>query len=133
VAHMEQVRELSHLPDKPQIPLGCRDEPPVPLLTEPRRPLPAAPGPPAKGDDESERQGTAQIFLCTEPLTGTRPVQVTAPRTAGDWAHQSRNLLAVDSPEAARVRVVCENLNTHESGSLYEAFPPEKARELVKR
>ena len=130
---MEQVLELYHVPYNPQIPLVCMDEQPVQLIKETRQPLPAAPGKPEKVDYEYERNGTANIFMFTEPLNGTRHVHVTAHRTAVDWANEIRDLLEVRSPEAARVRLVCDNLNTHGIGSLYEAFPPEKARELLKR
>jgi hypothetical protein len=130
---MEQVLELYHLPYNPQRPLVCMDEQPVQLIKETRQPLPAAPGKPEKVDYEYERNGTANIFMFTEPLQGTRHVSVTEHRTAVDWAHEIRDLLEVSYPEAERVRLVCDNLNTHEIGSLYEAFPPEKARELVKR
>ena len=130
---MEEVLELYHLPHNPQIPLVCMDEQPVQLIKETRRPLPAAPGKPEKVDYEYERNGTANIFMFTEPLNGTRHVSVTEHRTAVDWANEIRDLLEVRYPEAARVRLVCDNLNTHGIGSLYEAFPPAKARELIKR
>jgi hypothetical protein len=105
----------------------------VQLIKETRQPLPAAPGQPEKVDDEYERHGTANIFMCTEPLHGTRHVHVTEHRTAVDWAQEIRDLLEVRYPEAARVRLVCDNLNTHGIGSLYEAFPPEQARRLASR
>jgi hypothetical protein len=130
---MEQVLELYQLPYNPKMPLVCMDEQPVQLIKETRQPLPAAPGKPEKVDYEYERNGTANIFMCTEPLNGTRHVHVTAHRTAVDWANEIRDLLEVSYPEAERVRVVCDNLNTHGIGSLYEAFPPDTARELVKR
>jgi hypothetical protein len=133
VAHMEQVLALYHLPYNPQIPLVCMDEHPVQLIKETRPPIPAAPGKPEKVDYEYERNGTANIFMFTEPLKGTRQVSVREQRTAVDWAHEIRDLLEVAYPEAERVRLVCDNLNTHGLGSLYEAFPPEKARALVKR
>ena len=130
---MEEVLELYPLPYHPHIPLVCMDEQPVQLIKETRQPLPAAPGKPEKVDYEYERNGTANIFMFTEPLNGTRHVSVTEQRTAVDWANEIRDLLEVRYPEAARVRLVCDNLNTHGIGSLYEAFPPEKARELLKR
>jgi hypothetical protein len=130
---MEQVLELSHLPYNPPLPLVCMDEQPVQRIKETRPPLPAAPGKLAKVDDAYARHGTANIFMFTEPLNGTRQVRVTEHRAAVDWANEIRDLLEVRSPEAARVRLVCDNLNTHGIGSLSEAFPPEKARELIKR
>src|SRR5512134_358794 len=133
VAHMEDVLEVYHVPYDPHVPMVCMDEQPVQLIKETRQPLPAAPGQPEKVDYEYERNGTANIFMFTEPLTGTRHVRVTAHRTAVDWAYEIRDLLEVRYPEAARVRLVCDNLNTHGIGSLYEAFPPEQARRLASR
>lgn len=133
VAHREQVLERYPLPYNPQLPLVCMDEQPVQLVKETRQPIPVAPGQPEQVDDEYERQGTANMFMFTEPLQGTRHVRVTEHRTAVDWAHEIRDLLEVRSPEAERVRLVCDHLNTHGIGSLYEAFFPEKARELLKR
>jgi hypothetical protein len=133
VAHMEQVLELYQLPYDPNIPLVCMDEKPVQLIKETRQPLPAAPGQPEKVDYEYERHGTANIFMFTEPLKGMRQVRIRAQRTAVDWAHEIRDLLEGTYPEAERVRLVCDNLNTHGLGSLYEAFPPETARALGKR
>ena len=133
VAHMEDILELYHLPYDPQLPMVCMDEQPVQLIKETRQPLPAAPGQPEKVDYEYERNGTANIFMFTEPLTGTRHVHVTEHRTAVDWAYEISDLLEVRYPTAARVRLVCDNLNTHAIGALYEAFPPEQARRLASR
>ena len=133
VAHMEDVLDVYQRPYDPQVPMVCMDEQPVQLIKETRQPLPAAPGKPEKVDYEYERNGTANIFRCTEPLNGTRHVHVTEHRTAVDWANEIRALLEVRYPEAARVRLVCDNLNTHGIGSLYEAFPPEQARRLASR
>jgi DDE superfamily endonuclease len=133
VAHMEDILEVYQTPYDPQVPLVCMDEQPVQLIKETRQPLPAAPGQPEKVDYEYERNGTANIFLFTEPLQGTRHVHVTEHRTAVDWATEIRDLLEVRYPEATRVRLVCDNLNTHGMGSLYEAFPPEQAHRLASR
>jgi DDE superfamily endonuclease len=133
VAHMEDVLEVYQMPYDPQVPMVCMDEQPVQLIKETRQPLPAAPGRPEKVDYEYERNGTANIFLFTEPLRGTRHVRVTEQRTAVDWANEISDLLEVRYPDAVRVRLVCDNLNTHGLGSLYEAFPPEQARRLASR
>jgi hypothetical protein len=71
--------------------------------------------------------------MCTEPPQGTRQVRVREQRTAGDWAHEIRDLLEVVYPAAERGRLVCDNLKTHGLGALYEAVPPEEARALGKR
>jgi len=118
VAHMEDILDVYQTPYDPQVPVICMDEQPVQLIKETRQPLPAAPGRPEKVDYEYERNGTANIFLFTEPLRGTRHVHVTEHRTAVDGAMEIRDLLEVRYPEAARVRLVCDNLNTHGIGSL---------------
>ena len=133
VAPMEDVLEVYHLPYAPQSPMVWMDEQPVQWIKETRQPLPAAPGKPEKVDYEYERNGTANLVMFPEPLTGTRHGRVTEHRTAVDWAHEIRDLLEVRYAEAARVRLVCDHLNTHGIGSPYEAFPPEQARRLAAR
>jgi DDE superfamily endonuclease len=133
VAHMEDVLEVYHRPYDPQIPLVCRDEQPVQLSQEVRQPLPAAEGQRERYDYEYERNGTANIFMFTEPLSGVRTVSVRAHKTAMDWATEVQQLLDTRYPEAERIRLVGDNLNTHGIGSLYEAFPPEQARGLASR
>jgi DDE superfamily endonuclease len=133
VAHMEDVLEVYHQPYDPQVPLVCMDEQPVQLIKEIRKPLPAKAGQPERFDDEYERHGTATIFMFTEPLRGVRMVSVREHKTAVDWAMEVQQLLDRQYPEADRIRLVCDNLNTHGIGSLYEAFPPEQARRLASR
>jgi hypothetical protein len=133
VAHMEDVLEVYHLPYDPQVPMICMDEQPVQLIKEVRKPLPAAAGKPERYDYEYERNGTANIFMFTEPLRGVRSGRVRAHRTAIDWAMELQQLLDIQYPEADRIRLVCDQLNTHGIGSLYEAFPPEQARRLAAR
>jgi len=133
VAHMEDILELYHRPYDPQVPLVCMDEQPVQLIKETRQPLPAEPGTPKRYDYEYERNGTATIFMFTEPLRGIRTVSVRERKTAIDWATEVQQLLDTRYPEADRIRLVCDNLNTHGLGSLYEAFPPEQARALAVR
>jgi DDE superfamily endonuclease len=133
VAHMEDVLEVYQTPYDPQAPLICMDEQPVQLIKETRQPLPAVEGPPERYDYEYERNGTANIFLFTEPLRGQRFVRVRERKTAIDWATEVQYLLEVQYPEAGRLRLVCDQLNTHGIGSLYEAFPPEQARRLASR
>jgi len=103
------------------------------LVAETRTPLPPKPGQPERYDYEYERNGTSNIFLFTEPLGGRRRVAVTDRRTKVDWAWQVRDVLAVDYPEAKRVTLVSDNLNTHTCASLYEAFEPAEARRLMAR
>jgi len=132
-AHREDILDVYHLPYDPQVPLVCMDEQPVQLSKAVRKPLPAEEGQPERYDSEYERNGTANIFIFTEPLRGWRSVRVRAHRTALDWATEIPHLLDTQYPEADRSRLVCDNLHTHGIGSLSEAFPPEQARGLASR
>jgi hypothetical protein len=133
VAHMEDVLDIYHQPYDPENPKVNMDEQPVQLIKETRTPIPAEQGKPERFDNEYERNGTANIFMFTEPLAGVRYVSVRERRTAVDWAYEIRDLLQNHYPEAKRVLLVCDNLNTHGIGSLYEAFPPDEARVLAAR
>lgn len=133
VAHMEEVLDLYREPYDPKRPMVNMDEQPVQLIKETRTPIPAAPGRPERIDYEYERNGTADIFMFTEPLTGKSHVSVRERRTSIDWAQEVKELLDVRYPEADIVQLVNDNLNTHKVGSLYEAFEPEEARRLARR
>jgi hypothetical protein len=109
------------------------DETSKQLVADVRVPIPAKPGRPQRYDVEYCRYGVANIFMFTEPLGSWRRVSVTERRTRLDWADQIRILLEEDYPLAEVVVLVMDNLNTHSIGSLYEAFPPAKARELARR
>ena len=109
------------------------DEQPVQLIKETRQPIPAAAGRPARVDYEYERNGTAAIFMFTEPKAGWRDVSVRERRTKLDWAHEVRRLLDGRYAGVPKVTLVMDNLNTHTTGSLYEAFPPVEARLLAQR
>jgi hypothetical protein len=130
---MEEVLDLYQQPYDPDYPVINMDEKPVQLVEETRTPLPAQPGKPMRYDHEYERKGTASIFLFTEPLTGWRRVDAQPQRTAKKWAYQVKELLNDDYPEAQKVMLVCDNLNTHNTASLYETFEPAEARRLAKR
>jgi hypothetical protein len=125
--------EVYALPYDENIPLVCMDEQPFQLLDEKLAPLPLKPGKPLTEDYEYVRKGSCSIFLFTEPLAGWRHVQASERRTKIDWATQIEQLLDVYYPDAERIRLVMDNLNTHSIGSLYEAFPPQKALRLAKR
>lgn len=130
---MEDVIEVYHRPHDPDRPVVCVDEGGKQLIGDIREPLPVRPGSPAKEDSEYERHGTANLFLAFEPLAGRRAVEVTDRRTAADFARFLRHLLDVVYPSARRVVLVTDNLNTHGTGSLYEAFEPQEARRLADR
>jgi hypothetical protein len=130
---MEDVLEVYHRPYDEKCPLVCLDETSKQLIGETRLPLPPEPGQPERFDYEYVRNGVANLFMLFEPLLGWRAVQVTQRRTAVDFAHVIRWLLDEVHPEAEKVVLVMDNLNTHKLASLYEAFPPEEARRLVER
>jgi hypothetical protein len=133
VFHMENVLETYQRPYDSRFPLICMDELSKQLTIETQTPLPAKPGHPECFDYEYVRNGTANIFAFTEPLTGWRHIAVTNQRTKTDWAHEIRKLVDVHRPNAERITLVMDNLNTHSLGSLYEAFPPQEARRIIHR
>ena len=130
---MEDVLDLYTAAHPPEEPLVCMDEASKQLLREVTPPLPAARGRPAREDYHYERRGTQAIFCFFDPNRGGRRLAVGDSRTAVDWAEQVRVLLEEDYPEARKVKLVCDNLNTHTVAALYEAFPAEQARALAKR
>lgn len=130
---MEDILELYHQPYDPAYPVICMDETNKQLVGETRTPVPARRGQPRRIDYEYERRGTADVFLFTEPLGNWRCVEITETRTRVDWARQIQTLVDVDYPQATKIRLVMDNLNTHSIGSLYEAFPPEEARRIAEK
>jgi DDE superfamily endonuclease len=130
---VEDVLDVYARPHDPNTPVVCMDEKPYQLLGHARDPIPAAPGRDRKEDSEYVRHGTCSIFVWVEPLAGRRRVVARRQRTRVDWAHEVEHLLTIDYPDAERVLLVMDNLNTHTMGSLYAAFEPAKARALVRR
>lgn len=130
---MEDVLEVYHLAYDPFYPVVCMDESCKQMVGEVRDPIAAKPGQVARIDDEYERKGVAEIFIEVEPLSGKRHVEITERRTRKDWAMFIKDMLELRYPEAIQVRLVIDNLNTHNIASLYETFVPEEARRLAKR
>ena len=130
---MEDVLEVYHRPYDPKRPLVALDEASKQLVGEVVQPLPPEPGQPERFDYEYVRNGTANLFMVSEPLSGWRAVQVTERRTAKDYAEVLRWLAEDVHPDAEVIVLVQDNLNTHTLASLYEAFPPEQARRLAER
>lgn len=128
---MEDVLAVYTQPYDPRFPQVCMDELPVQLLKDTRTPLPSRPGAVERIDYEYEREGTANVFLFCEPLPGQRWTAVTEQRTKADWASQIQDLVDVRYPDAVRIRLVCDNLNTHTPGALYEVFAPAEAKRLA--
>jgi hypothetical protein len=132
VAHMERVLHVYQRPYDAARPVVCMDETPRQLIGQSRESIPAAPGRPEREDYEYTRLGTCNIFMACEPLAGIRLTQVTERRTKLDWARFVETI-AAHYPEAERITLVMDNLNTHTPASLYEAFPPDKAKALWDR
>jgi hypothetical protein len=130
---MEDVLSVYHLPYDPDYPVVCMDESNKQLIEEVRTPIPEKPGQPKRIDDEYVRNGVVEIFMEVEPLAGKRHVAVTERRTRKDWAHQIKSMLDERYPEAIKVRLIMDNLNTHSVASLYETFEPQEAQRLASR
>ncbi len=126
---MEMVLDVYKRPIDPINPVVCMDESPKQLIAETKVPIPASPGEVEKHDCEYSRCGVYNIFLACEPLAGKRTVKITERRTKLDWAYFIEEI-AGQYENAKKITLVMDNLNTHNSGSLYEAFPPDKAKAL---
>jgi hypothetical protein len=130
---MEDVLDIYSRPYNPKCPVVCMDESSMQLIGEVHEPIPAALGHPVLMDDEYVRKGVANIFIEVEPLGGRRKVKITDTRTRVDWACYTQEMLEERYPEAEKVVLVMDNLNTHNVASLYTAFAPEKAKRLADR
>jgi len=130
---MEDVLDVYHRPYDKTRPMVCLDEASKQLIGEVIEPIPAEPGQPERFDYEYTRNGTANLFMISEPLAGWRHVEVTDRRTAVDFAEVVRVLVEEVYPEAEKVVLVMDNLNTHKLASLYEALPPEQARRIAEK
>ena len=130
---MEDVLSVYKQPYDPDHPLLCMDETSKQLTLETRRPIAGRAGHPKRYDYEYRRNGVCNLFMFSEPLVGRRHVSVTERRTKLDWAAQIKDLLDVHYPEAKKITLVMDNLNTHTGASLYQAFKPQQARRLLER
>jgi len=130
---MEQVLDVYFLAKDDDIPLIAMDEASKELHGQLHQPLPMTPGTPLRQDDKYQRNGASAIFMFFAPLLGWRRATCSAQRTRLDWAREVKQLLTVDFAKARRVRLVCDNLNTHDIASLYEAFPAAEAHGLAQR
>jgi len=130
---MEAVLEVYQRPYDPKRPVVCMDETSKQLIRETRTPITAEPGRVTCYDYEYDRHGVANVFMFCEPLGAWRHASVTDRRTKADWAEKVKELVDVHYPQADRVTLVMDNLNTHAPASLYEAFEPSEARRLIER
>ena len=128
---MEDILTLYKQDYDHDYPVVCMDESSKQHLIETRTALPMKPGKPERYDTEYKRNGTSNLFIFFEPLRGWRRIDITARRTAIDWALQIQRLVDEDYPKAKKIRLVMDNLNTHIGASLYKAFEPEEAHRLL--
>jgi hypothetical protein len=133
VCAMEDTLTVYKQPYDAKYPVVCMDESSKQHVKEVREPLAAEPGKVVRYDTEYERNGVSNLFIFFEPLQGKRYLEVTDTRTAVDWAHQVRNLVDIHYPDAERITLVMDNLNTHTGASLYKAFEPQEARRILER
>ncbi len=130
---MEDILDVYERPYDPKQPVICIDEKPKQLLKTPNGSIPAACGKPERIDYEYERNGTCNIFGWIEPLVGRRNADVTDRRTAVDFAEQLKDLTDVRYPDAEKLVLVCDNLNTHCAASLYERYEPAQAHRIANK
>jgi transposase len=133
VARMEDVLDLYAEQPDPRRPVVCFDESPIQLIGEVREPIPVEPGQIERYDCEYRRNGTANLFVFLDAKRPWRKVKVTERRTAEDFASCMRDLTDVHYPTAERIRVVLDNLSTHSAGALYQTFPADEARRVLRR
>lgn len=127
---MEMVLDTYELPPDPDIPLIAMDEASKQVVSDVIAPLPMKPGKPRREDHHYERQGTQSLFMFVDPHRGWRRVSSRDTRKRQDWAEEVCHLLEVDYPHAKKIRLVCDNLNTHDIASLYTRYDAEKAHRL---
>lgn len=130
---MEEVLRLYAQAYEPKRPLICFDETSKQLIEEVRQSIPLEPGNPERYDTEYKRNGTVNLFMSFDPLQGKRFVDVTEQRTRVDFAHSVKRLVDERYPDAEKIVLVLDNLNTHDKASLYEAFPPAEAERIANK
>jgi len=133
VAHMEMVLDVYKAPYDKRFPVVCMDESPKQLIKQTRIPIARKPGRDAKEDYEYARNGVANIFMVNEPLKGKRYTKVLTSKTKKDWAQVIKKIADKYYPNAEKIRLVMDNLNTHKPSALYETFPPQEAKRIWDR
>lgn len=130
---MEATLDIYKQPYDPKYPVVCMDESSKQQTKEIRKPIKSKNGHPERYDNEYERNGVSNLFIFFEPLTGWRRIDITDHRTSMDWAQQIKKLVDQDYPDAKKITLVMDNLNTHVGASLYKAFKPEEAKRIMDR
>jgi len=128
---MESVLDVYHLPYDPDYPVVCFDESSKQLVAEKRIPIPAKPGQLERYDYEYKRNGVRNLFMFFSPLAAWRHVKVTEQRTHLEWAYCMKDLVDVHFPEAICIRLIQDNLNTHNPAFLYQVFQPVEAKRII--
>ena len=128
---MEEVLDLYTLKYDADYPLVCFDESSKQLISEVITPIEAKPGQIERFDYQYQREGVCNLFMFFDPLAGWRHVEVTDRRTQIDYAQQMKYLVDDRYPQAKKIRIVQDNLNTHIKASLYKAFIPTEARRIL--
>jgi len=128
---MEDVLDVYQRPYDPMLPVVCIDETNKQLIEETR--IPCEPGQPEIVDYEYERNGVANVFMISEPLAGKRETIVNETRNAVDFANVLKHVSEVMYPHVEKIILVTDNLNIHETASLYKAFLPEEAHRIANR
>jgi hypothetical protein len=130
---MEQVLDVYKKPYRDEYPVVCMDESPKQLIREIRIPIAMKSGKEKKVDFEYERNGECNIFMATEPLKGTRYIEIKATKTKKDWAYFIKVLADEQYKKSKKITLVMDNLNTHSPSALYEVFKPEEAKRIWDR
>lgn len=133
MANMENVLDVYKRPFDLKRPVVCMDESPKQLIGETKVPIKMRKKAEKRIDYEYKRNGVCNIFIANEPLAGNRYVKITERKTKKDWAEFIREIANKEYPDADKITLVMDNLNTHKPSSLYEAFPPEEAKRLWDR
>lgn len=130
---MESVLDVYKTLYDKRYPVVCMDESPKQLIKQTRIPISRKPGMDAREDYEYARNGVANIFMANEPLRGKRYIKIKSSKTKKDWAYFIKHIADRLYPEAAKIRLVMDNLNTHKPSALYETFPPHEAKRIWDR
>jgi hypothetical protein len=130
---MEDILDLYEEGYSEDYPVVCFDEKPFQMLGDARESIQACIGRKKRQDYEYVREGTCNLFVFLQPLRGWRHVKVTDRRTKQDFAECMKELVDDHFSNAKKIRIVMDNLSTHKLGSLYEIYPPEEARRIIRR
>ena len=128
---MEDGLDVYHLPYDADAPVVCFDESSKQLVVEQRIPIPAKSGQPERYDYEYQRNGVRNLFMFFSPLASWRHVKVTRQRRHFEWAHCMKDLVDIHFPNAKKIRIIQDNLNTHNPAFLYAVFEPAEARRII--